>query len=147
MSQTTANTFITAALLLLLSAILYLYGQHVVEREMMAGHGFAITCGLYGEQLDSWTKAAGWIGLVAVSVCIGGGMFWERETRPIMARASILRLNESAPGQMIEGAAPVASAIIANANFEDCRVRAHEEEQSSLEEQDLTPLERVIRGC
>ena len=145
MSRTSVHTFITAAFLLVLSLILYLYGQSVVEREMIAGDGMVMMCGDYCAQLESWDKAAGWIGLVAVSVSIGGVIFWEREARPIMEQASILRPNERAPGRMIEVATPLQSAVITEVHTDESSVRRHEEGCPSQNDC-LTPLERVIRG-
>lgn len=145
MSQTTAQTFITATLLLVLSMTLYLYGHHVVESQIAEVDGMVPMYHYYDMQLEMWEKAAGWVGLVAFSVFIGGMIFWEREKQPIAEPASILRLNERAPGQMVEVAAPLPVALITAVHLDESNVRRQVVESSS-EDEYLTPLERVIRG-
>lgn len=145
MSQTTAHIFITAALLLALSLTLYLYGHHVVENQIIEGDGMMQMYHYYDLQLASWENAAGWFGLAAFSVFIGGAIFWERETRSIVEQASILRLDERWPGQMPRVDAPLPGAFTTKVHADENNVRRHQEASPS-EEQYLTPLEKVIRG-
>ena len=140
MSKTTALTF-TAAFLLLAVCVMASVCSLSPESQMSAADReaqFIIYDG-YNASLETWERLTQLTGLLAISVSIAGAMLWDGETQPQAKRASILGLDETAARRMVRAATPQGAAVAAKAHVDGIGA-------SSREEENLTPLERVIRG-
>jgi hypothetical protein len=139
MSKTTALTFTTAIILFVACMAISLHGQRIAEDRMYAGNEqFVIYDG--DMELNSWERAAGLTGLLAFSVTIAGAMLWSREIYPRAQRVSVLGLERREGRRIPRPTAHLNSATAAEIHLDESCARLHEEEN-------LTPLERVIRGC
>lgn len=140
MSKTTARTFIAAAVLLAACVAITLHRHHLIENRISAGEElFIMYDGGFDMQLDSWERLAGLTGLLAFSVTIAGALLWNRDLYQQVQRVSFLGLDERARRRIVRVAAPFRSPAIAAAH-------TNESNAQSPEEENLTPLERVIRG-
>jgi hypothetical protein len=139
MSKTTALTFTTAIILFAACMAISLHGQRIAENRMYAGNEqFAIYDG--DIDLNSWERAAGLTGLLAFSVTIAGAMLWSGEIYPRAQKVSVLGLERREGRRIIRPPAHLNSATAAEIHLGESCARLHEEEN-------LAPLERVIRGC
>jgi hypothetical protein len=141
MNKTIALTFTAAALLLAASFALNIYGHHAVESQRAAFrlNGLPTYYDHYETRLDSWERASGLIGLLAVSVTAAGAMLWHKEMWPQAGRGSIL-------GLCGEAAKLTAGTMVPRNNTVGGEWRGYRNSAISHEEAHLTPLERVIRG-
>ncbi len=138
MSKTTALTFTAAVCLFAACVAISLYGHRLaVNRISEAGEQFIMYDGDVG--FDSWERAAVLTGLLGVSVTMAGALLWDRETQPRAQRVSVLGLEESAGRRIFRMAVPRKRMTAAEIGVDESYARLHEEEN-------LTPLERVIRG-
>lgn len=139
MSKTTARTFIAAAVLLAACVAITLHEHRIVDDRISAGEEVFIMYDGFDMQLDSWQRLAGLTGLLAFSTTIAGAMLWNRELYPRAQRVSFLGLDERVGSPVVNVAAPFKGPAIAAAHTNESNSQSHEEEN-------LTPLERVIRG-
>ena len=145
MSKTTARTFLAAAVLLAVTAMIYIYGYRVIENQMAAAReaepqlAMSDNYHMYFRELDKWERAAILTGLLAVAVSITGAILWEREMPSVAQQSSILGLNQQAAGRNVRRAAPQNVVAFMAPGPAESHTRLCEEDS-------LTPLERVIRG-
>jgi hypothetical protein len=143
MSKTTALTFVAAIVLFAACIVIGDYGARSVAQQRYAAEG-ATPFMMFDEfdtELESWERASGLMGLMALSVLVAGTILWVRDEEPPHSkRVSILRLDERPPRQILTAPAPYNSAAGARARFDEGGAQPQHEMES------LTPLERVIRG-
>jgi hypothetical protein len=143
MSKTTACTFAAAVILLAASFAINDYGDYIIAAQRAAERGLSEFPVYYDDcnrGLNAWERASGLTGLLAISVSVAGALLWNRETQPETKRSSILGLNELTAGQIVRRVAQQNIVSIAATRIDESNAHLHEEEY-------LTPLERVIRGC
>jgi hypothetical protein len=142
MKKTIGLTFAAAAVLLATSIAIDFYGQHVVASQRAAMRDLqelAIYCDHCETGLESWDRASALVGFLAFSVSIAGWMLWHKEAQPQAGRSSILGLDDVAPRRIFSVAAPPKSVV-------SDEVYGGASSAVPLEDESLTPLERVIRS-
>jgi hypothetical protein len=140
MTKTTALTFVAAVILMIACVAISLHGQRLVQSRMYEENERFIIYDRYDMMLESWEKAAGLAGLLSISTLIAGAMLWGREMQPRAQQpGSVLGLDGRDGRRIVGSAASWKSAVIAEIRVDESCTRLHEEEN-------LTPLERLIRG-
>lgn len=138
MSKTTTHTFTAAVVLFAACVAISVYGQRIAVDQIYAGdERFIMYDGDMG--LDSWERATILTGLLGVSVTFAGALLWNREIYPQAQRVSVLGLEERTEGRNFRTPLPLKCAAAAETNVDESSTCRHEDEN-------LTPLERVIRG-
>lgn len=138
MNKTIKLTFAAAALLMAMAMATHIFGYHS-DAAQRAAERMRRYCDHCETGLESWERASGLLGLLAVSVSIAGGILWDREMQPQALRRSVLGLDEIASRRAFRAAAPSKSVVAE-------RVYVQGNRTHPMEEENLSPLERVIRG-
>jgi hypothetical protein len=141
MNKTIGLTFVAAALLLVASFTTQIYGYHSVTAQRAARRGLPqySYCDHCETGFESWERAATLIGLLAVSVTMAGAILWDREGQPQASRRSILGLDEITADRICRAVASSKSVVAEEIYVDGSSSRP-------LAQENLSPLERVIRG-